>query len=171
MLLMTCLPGIRPLQLVGVAVLVGALALLAYLSRDGAFLPGEPTVSSERARLAELEEKLQVFVQRVKRKQRVTDELVAGRLTLLEAAALFRALDLATPAINWDIFRASTPGNSDDERHCHEVIDWVFVTLRVSDLYKAETLRQDLDRQLGEHQRLEPLRLDEIRELPSWIDD
>jgi hypothetical protein len=171
MLLMTCLPGIRPLELVGVAVLVGALALLACSLRDGEIHPGEPTVSSEEARLAEMEERLQAIAQRVKRRQRVTDELVAGRLTLLEAAALFRALDRAPPAFNWDIFRLYTPGNSDDERHCHEVIAWVYLTLRVTDQCKAEALRQDLDRQLGEHQRLGPLRLDEIRELPSWIDD
>jgi hypothetical protein len=165
------LPGARPLQFVGVAVLVGALALLAWSSWKGEILPNEPNASSEEVRLAQLEQRVQAVAQRLKRKQRVTDELMAGRLTLLQAAALFRALDHAPPPFNWDIFRSSRPGISDDERHCHLVIAWVYHTLLATDRCQAEALREDLDRQLGEHQRLGPLRLDQISELPSWIDD
>ena len=80
MLLITSLSGIRPLQLVGVAVLVGSLALLAW-SWKGEILPDEPDASSEEARQADLEQRLQGVAQRIKRKQRVTDELAAGRLT------------------------------------------------------------------------------------------
>jgi hypothetical protein len=150
--------------------LVGALALLAS-SWQGEILPDETNASSEETRQAYLDQRMQAVVQRNHRKQRVIDELVDGRLTLLKAAALFRALAHAPPAFDWDRFRTVRPGNSDDERHCQEVIDWVYLTLRGTDLCKAEALRQDFDRQLGEHQRLGPLRLDQIRELPSWIDD
>jgi hypothetical protein len=170
MILLNRLPGARPVLSVGVAVLVGGLALLAW-SWKGEILPDEPDASSEEARQADLEQRLQGVAQRIKRKQRVTDELAAGRLTLLRAAALFRALAHAPPAFNWNRFRTTWPGNSDDERHCQEVIDWVYKTLRVTDRCKAEALRQDLDRQLGEHQRQGPLRLDRISELPPWVDD
>jgi hypothetical protein len=171
MTLINCLPGARPLLLVGVAVLVGALALLARSSWKGDVLPDGQNISSEEARQADLDQKIQLVSLRLKRKQRVTDEMLAGRLTLLEAAALFHALDLAPPAFNWDNFRISGPGNSDDERHCQEVIDWVTRTVGGTDRCEAEALRQDLDRQLSEHQRRGPLRLRQINELPPWIDD
>jgi hypothetical protein len=171
MLLITSLSGIRPLLLVGVAVLVGALALLARSSWKGGDLPGGQNISSAEALRAELEQNLQDAMRRSQRKQRVTDRVLAGRLTLLEAAALFRALDHDATGFNWDVFSYTWPGNSDDERHCHEVIAWVYETLRYADLCKAEASRQDLTRQLSKHLRRGPLRLGPISELPPWIDD
>ena len=173
MTLINHLPGARPLLLlfVGVAVLAGALALLARSSWKGDGLPGGQNTSSEEARQASLEQKVQATFRRLKRKQRVIGEVLAGRLTLLEAAALFRALDRGPPALDWDRFRDSWPGNSDDERHCRAVIGWAYKTLGYNDLCKAEACRQDLDRQLSEQQRLGPLRLCPISELPPWIDD
>jgi hypothetical protein len=166
------LPGARPLLLVGVAVLVGALALLARSSWKGALLPGGPNASSEEAREADLEQKSQETLLRIKRKHRVAQELWAGRLTLLEAAALFRALDRGPPAFNWEHFRNSRPGNSDDERYCHVVIDWVYYDARHEmGPCKAEALRQGLDAQLREHLRRGPVRLRQLSELPPWIDD
>jgi hypothetical protein len=171
MTLIHCLPGARPLLLVGVAVLGAALALLVRASWKGGLLPGGPNASAEEARQAGPEQKLQGMSRRSKRKWRVTREVLAGRLTLLEAAALFRALDHAPPAFPWDCFRATWPGNSDDERHCHELIFWVYLSLSDTDRCQAEVLRQRLDTQLSEHQRRGPLRLCRISELPPWVDD
>jgi hypothetical protein len=58
---------------------------------------------------------------RLYRKRAVTQELLAGRLGLLEAAARFRALDGASPSFHRGRFRAAYPGG-DEERHCREVI-------------------------------------------------
>jgi hypothetical protein len=164
-----CLPGGRPCLFVGVTVLVGALALPARTSWPGDDLPDGQGSSEERVRQANLEQKVQATARRIRRKQRVSQEVLAGRLTLLEAAALFRALDHAPPEFKWDHFRASTPADSDDERHCHEVIHWVSNTVRHP--CEAEALRQDLDTQRSEYRRLGPLRLRQINELPPWLDD
>jgi hypothetical protein len=155
-----------------VAVLVGALALLARSAWKGALLPGGQNAPAEEAREADLEQKSQETLLRIKRKHRVARELWAGRLTLLEAAALFRALDHGPPALNWVHFRKSWPGSSDDERHCHIVIDWVFYNARHEMCpCQAEALRQGLDAQLREHLRRGPVRLRQLSELPPWIDD
>jgi hypothetical protein len=171
MTLSNCLPGARLFLLVGVTVLVWALALLAWSSWKGTILPGEEDASPEEARQAALEQKFQGITQRARRKQRVAEEVLAGRLTLLEAAALFRALDHGPPEFHWGRFRASWPGKNDDERHCQEAIHWVYLALRDTNPGNAEALRQDLNTQLSEHQRLGPLRLCRISELPPWIDD
>jgi hypothetical protein len=164
------LPGARPLLLAGVAVLVGALALLAPASWQGDSLPGGRGYPSEQLRLAAHEQNLRDSALRLRRKQRVSDEVLAGRLTLLEAAALFRALDHGPPPFHWDHFRISRSGNSDDERHCKELIDWVDWTQRKTDPARAEALRKDLRAELSEHLGRGPLRLPHISELPAFID-
>src|SRR5262249_25337141 len=56
--------------------------------------------------------------------------LVAGRMTLLEAAARYRALAQETPGYHWEQFRLGYPGASDEERHCRQVIAAVQARLR-----------------------------------------
>jgi hypothetical protein len=51
--------------------------------------------------------------------------LVAGQWTLCEAAEAFRVLDEANPNFDINVFRARYTGNTDEERHCREVIDWL----------------------------------------------
>jgi hypothetical protein len=43
--------------------------------------------------------------------------VVEGHLTLLQAAACFRDLNARPPAFQWEVFRQTYPGGSDDERH------------------------------------------------------
>lgn len=61
------------------------------------------------------------IARRIREKGYVTDELLDGRLTLLEAAALFTRLDEKDP--NYHGYVAS-PGLSGEERSCREVIAW-----------------------------------------------
>jgi hypothetical protein len=56
---------------------------------------------------------------------RVARDVVAGRLTLLEAAGRFRALCQAVPDFQMDLFREFHPGASDEERFCRAVINTV----------------------------------------------
>jgi hypothetical protein len=59
--------------------------------------------------------------------------LAAGRLTLPEAAARFRAIDEGGPAVNESVWRADVrrrfPDASDDECLYRHVIDWVETVL------------------------------------------
>jgi hypothetical protein len=55
-------------------------------------------------------------------KTALVHDVAEGRLTLLEAGARTRELDRATPEFPWDAFRLGTPGLTDEERHCREVI-------------------------------------------------
>jgi hypothetical protein len=76
-------------------------------------------------RAAKLDEDLQAVGQRIDDKMRLAEEVAEGRLTLLAAAARFRDLDRAPPAFQWEMFRMTYDGQSDDERHCREVIGFV----------------------------------------------
>jgi hypothetical protein len=59
-----------------------------------------------------------VLAARGEAKERVTHDLLAGRLTLLEAAALFRSVNERLP------LPPATPGESDAESLCRQVINW-----------------------------------------------
>jgi hypothetical protein len=58
-------------------------------------------------------------------KARVLLRLVDGRMTLREAADSFRVLDEANPHFNWSQFRSTHSGNTEEERHCREVMNWL----------------------------------------------
>jgi aminopeptidase C len=58
-------------------------------------------------------------------KQRIANELAAGRCTLLAAADVTRTANRLSPEFNWKVFRLDRPGQTDAERHCREVISWV----------------------------------------------
>jgi WD40 repeat protein len=71
------------------------------------------------------DEQFRALLRRLKAKNRLAREVIDGRLTLLEAAARFRNLDLKPPPFAWDALRSIYPGASDDELHCREVIFFV----------------------------------------------
>jgi hypothetical protein len=62
--------------------------------------------------------------QRVLAKTQVVDQLLARKLTLLEAAAWFLYIN-DHPAESPDNFRKFIPGRSDGEKACRQVIRWV----------------------------------------------
>ena len=61
---------------------------------------------------------------RIEAKDAVVDRLLAGEITLLEAAAWFRQLCDNPPEHGVD-FRRIFPGDSDGEKACRHVIAWV----------------------------------------------
>lgn len=115
----------RLLLLVVCGLLVAAtlLALGRRLGSPGRIWQDSDGPDERRARA--LEQQRAAVVRRTNRKAQVTRAVVAGRLSLLEAAACFRALELEPPAFDWALFRAAWPGDSDPERHCHEVLKYV----------------------------------------------
>jgi hypothetical protein len=94
----------------GACVLIGSLGLVAL-----ALEPGY-------RQSAELEKSTQNTILRLKGKEETVQKYLDGKLTFLETAAHFRALDQGAPGFNWEEFRDAYPGDSDEERHCREVI-------------------------------------------------
>jgi hypothetical protein len=74
---------------------------------------------------ADLDERDRATLCRTAEKRQVARDLAQGRTTLTEAAARIRELDRAWGNFPWETFRRLTPGDSDEERHCREVIGWV----------------------------------------------
>jgi hypothetical protein len=170
MTLINRVPCARLFLSVGITVLVGALALLAWVWWKDDICPGRRGPHSEEVRLTHLEQTRRALFRRLKRKHRVTHAVLARQVTLLEAAAYFRALNYQPPDHNWDQFRTRWPGDSDDERHCHEVIHWVYLAMTDTDPCLAEAVRANLDGELSAHLRRGPLHLREISELPAFVD-
>jgi len=73
--------------------------------------------------LAALGPPCEVLVARARAKAHVTDEVLTGRLTLLQAAARFRRLDAQEPASKVDL-RQHFAGATEEERLCRQVIQW-----------------------------------------------
>jgi hypothetical protein len=74
-------------------------------------------------RQRDLERRTRAILDRMRIKDEVVADLIAGRTTLLRAAAVFRHLhDTADePAVNFQ----QLPGTNDAERYCWQVILWV----------------------------------------------
>jgi hypothetical protein len=58
-------------------------------------------------------------------KRALARAVLAGRLPLPQAAARFRDLNAQPPAFPWEAFRQTYAGDSDDERHGREVLQFV----------------------------------------------
>jgi hypothetical protein len=63
-------------------------------------------------------------MRRIAAKETIIEDLIAGRINLLEAAADFRALNAGRPGYML-VIRSSYPGVTDDERLCRNVIGYV----------------------------------------------
>jgi hypothetical protein len=161
MALFNRLAGAGPILLMGFTVLVAAVVLAARGTHDAPESVQEPCEYSPQYG-EHLQRQAWAVLVRTRRKQTVLRRLVAGQLTLLEAAAYFRVLDRAAPPFCWEQFRLQHPGACDDERHCREVINFLYVTIRGSDSHGAEVLRDTLAAELMEHLRCGTLRLPEV---------
>jgi hypothetical protein len=122
---------------VGVAILAtlgaGIGILYRFATADGSLdwvhpLGLQQWLTDERNREAQLDEAVGEAYRRVLGKQRVRLALIAGRITLFEAAARYRDLD-AGQANSRTRLRASYPGSSDEERICRSLIAHVKHTL------------------------------------------
>jgi hypothetical protein len=94
----------------------------------------------------ELDSRLAAAQRRLETKQGILEELVAGRITLLQAGARFQALDRANPDFAWAMFRRFYQGNTDAERHCQQVI--AHIGSVVTDTSMAAAVRERLEEDL-----------------------
>jgi hypothetical protein len=116
-----------------------------------------PLPAGEQADYADiLEERRQAVLRRHHYQERVVRELAAGRRTLLEAAARFRALSLADTTLERPL-HDTYPAATEEERLCRWVIAYLQTTLRNEDGTAGLVTR--LETELGEHIRQGGLRL------------
>jgi hypothetical protein len=146
---------------------LGVAAFLLYSGGGGWFpelgeWPGARRELEEaERRSAELTEQAQGGVARLWAKERVAEEVIAGRLTLRQAAARYRHLARAHPGFFWKQYREAYPGPTDWERHCQEVL--ALVRHRLRD--RPDQARAVLDRLGAEW----PAALDERDLVPARV--
>jgi hypothetical protein len=85
-------------------------------------------------------------------RDRVDDELLAGRIGLLEAAGRYRALNAAAPRGGGDLLHYYG-GHSEEERCCRQVIRRVGARLRRESPEDAGRVTAALEAELAEHLR------------------
>jgi hypothetical protein len=93
--------------------------------RDTTFLAVPGADSGPQAPDPEWQDRRDAIEGRAAEKSALAVEVIEGHLPLPQAAATFRDLNARPPAFNWEAFRQTYPGDSDDERHCREVIQFV----------------------------------------------
>jgi hypothetical protein len=169
MSLITRLADVNAFLLIGLVFLVVVLTVVAVRksSRSGA-MPDPGTDETKRYEV--LMEQCNALARRRQRKEQVAQALLAERLTLLEAAALFRMLDQAPPGLYFRQFREAWPGDTDEERHCHEVIDFVHARLALLDSATADDFRDRLCVELRKQLGYGPLRLPSVNLDSASID-
>ena len=99
-----------------------------------------------------MQEELERAQERIRAKRAIALEVLAGRLTLRQAAAHFRELDAGRPERKLAHWRASCPGNTDEERYCWTVLRYVGQEVW-HDPARAREARRRLEAELPPHLR------------------
>lgn len=126
-------------------------------------------LAREKDRSAELEARRGALLRNLDAKNEAARDVIAGRRTLPEAAAVFRGLYDDLPVAAWLDWRATTPAGSDEECLCRAVIAQVAILVasypdEVARLMPAgprerATIVPRLEAELREHLRHGPMRL------------
>jgi hypothetical protein len=151
MIAMTRLTLVLLLLLCALAVLGGARPQwLASLGWDGLGLSDLRTIVDAQRRQAEIIHNREIVTRRLWGKVEVARDVVAGRTTLFEAAAAFRKLEEMTA--EYIIYpRKLYPGETEEERLCHQVISWAGNEAYTTSPCQGEALAQRLEEELREH--------------------
>ena len=113
------LAGLCGAALVGLVILAGGSWLSDVGPGLGDLADSMQQQDRRRARLNRCSDEIRRCIDG---KAKVIDELQAGRLTLLQAAASFRELQDAVEEYNWYEFYRLYQGSTDEERFCRAVI-------------------------------------------------
>jgi hypothetical protein len=89
------------------------------------------TLQEAGARSEALQAHQEETLARTAAKQDAVAAVIAGQLTLREAAARFRSVDEACPKFRHDLFCRANPGATDEERYRNVVLEYVRQTLQV----------------------------------------
>jgi hypothetical protein len=96
-----------------------------------------------------LDYRVQVLVSRAQARDKVIKEMLEGRLTLLQAAARFRAVEKALP-LPFDLIRPDK-GTPEAERLCQLVIECAHAWLPAYSVEDVEELRARLEEELEQN--------------------
>ncbi len=96
------------------------------------------------------EEQSRVTNGRCEERWRIADEVAAGRMGLLPAAARYHELNRSDPVIERNL-HYHLPGASDEELCCRQVIDWVESRLVDRSPAEAAGEKARLEEELREH--------------------
>jgi hypothetical protein len=144
-----CLLTFCTLAVVGIASAAGTMPdLLGLCGLDVA--SSRHAATRDRQRDEWVKECLKVSRNRSHFKRDVVVDLVAGRLTLLEAARLFKNSN-EHPVMHQDNYRAHFPGASDGEKLCRQVLCWAEGELLELPASQAEAVQHRLDQELRDH--------------------
>jgi hypothetical protein len=146
---------LRSANEVPVIVLVMTAAALGWISsRDVPLPPGDRLSAGEadsiQAEFDQLDAKDRAAMGRIEAKERILDEVMAGRVQLLAAAAQFRKLG-ANSSYYWPALRRHYEGSSDEERVCRNMIDYLRKSRGVADGDPADQMRAVLEAELRRH--------------------
>jgi hypothetical protein len=94
-----------------------------------------------------LQRQLEGIQQRMRAKEAIVLEVIAGHLTLRQAAARFQELDIDKPTIHLGYWRATYPGDTDEERYCCTILRSVEIELSHNP-QQARAVRQRLEAEL-----------------------
>jgi hypothetical protein len=108
----------------------------------------EPTLD-ENLRTEELERRRQLLLRRYVAKEQAVRELLAGRLTLLQAAARFRDAEAAVP-VGWGP-PCTDSGPTKGKRLCWDVITWARGWLAENQPAQATEVITRLEAELQQH--------------------
>jgi hypothetical protein len=100
----------------------------------------------------EADVRLNAVCARLGNRERITDEVIAGQIGLLDAAARFRELNTTALPTPLDL-RGCYAGDSDEERCCRQVIAWVTTRLEQKSTAEAEMVAERLEEELREYLR------------------
>jgi hypothetical protein len=132
--------------------LATAVAVLALVGPDWAKWLGSRRASAGAAAV-EQSETSKVLLRRIAAKDEVIDRLLAGDLTLLEAAAWFRRLNADPPHLAMDY--SMLAGDSEEEKVCRQVISWVghHLAMKAASASEAHDVVHRLEGELQERLR------------------
>ena len=99
-----------------------------------------------------LDRQSEIVQHRISAKQEVIGDLVAGRISFLQAARRFKDLN-ETPITCQDNYRSRFPGRSDGEKVCRQVLAWLEGELRGLSPSQAASLRCTCEEELEENLR------------------
>ncbi|HKI33340.1 MAG TPA: hypothetical protein VKA46_15915 [Gemmataceae bacterium] len=98
--------------------------------------------------MAEMDPRLDAAAARMAAKEQTTQDLLAGRLTLLQAAARFRAHNASPPRLAADL-ADHIAGATEEERLCRQVIGWAKGAAATTSPGAGERTRQRLEAELA----------------------
>ena len=107
-------------------------------------------LESQARRSEELDARFESTLSRIEMRQQVVNQLVAGHLSLREAAAKFREINQSVRQ-NAELVEAMYPNMGEDERYCRYVLDYVRGSMGYGNTRTAVMMRLEQEFEYSQH--------------------